>query len=173
MQTNFLDLDVLEELRLQEEIKNNKKLRIAKMVAVLGVIAFFVFIVPGVLGLISLPQSQGWEDFWVLFFLIIVVTGAIAMGYAANWPFSPFNTVYKDLQTKISEWNNILTTHKDLADVKVVSNTIIISYFDDNGILQTKTFSVDNVYTYDKDVLLVKGYSANGTYRIDCYKPYK
>lgn len=100
------------------------------------------------------------------------MTGATAAGYAADWPSSPFDTVYKDLQTKISEWNNILTTHKDLADVEVVSNTIIISYFDDNGILQTKTFSVDNVYTYDKDVLLVKGYSVNGTYRIDCYKPY-
>ena len=32
MQTNFMDLDVLEELKLQEEIKNNKKLRIARMV---------------------------------------------------------------------------------------------------------------------------------------------
>lgn len=173
MQTNFLDLDVLEELRLQEEIKNNKKLRIAKMVAVLGVIAFFVFIVPGVLGLIPLPQSQGWEDFWALFFLIIVVTGVIAIGYVVDCPFLLFDTVYKDLQTKISEWSNTLTTHKDLEDVEVVSNTIIISYFDDNGILQTKTFSVNNVYTYDKDVLLVKGYSVNGTYRIDCYKPYK
>lgn len=169
MQTNFLDLDVLEELRLHEEIKNNKKLRIAKMVAVLSMIVFFVFIVPGVLGLIPLPQSG---NFGAYFFLINAVTGATAAGYAADWPSSPFDTVYKDLQTKISEWNNILMAHKDLADVEVVSNTIIISYFDDNGILQTKTFSVDNVYTYDKDVLLVKGYSVNGTYRIDCYKPY-
>ena len=32
MQTNFMDLDVLEELKLQEEINNNKKLRIARMV---------------------------------------------------------------------------------------------------------------------------------------------
>ena len=170
MQTNFLDLDVLEELRLQKEIKNNKKIRIAKMVAVLSMIVFFIFIVPRVLGLIPLPQSG---NFWAYFFLINAVTGATAACYAADWPSSPFDTVYKDLQTKIFEWNNILTTHKDLADVEVVSNTIIISYFDDNGILQTKTFSVDNVYTYDKDVLLVKGYSANGTYRIDCYKPYK
>lgn len=167
MQTNFMDLDLLEELKLQEETKNNKKLRIAQMVIILDIIVFVVFIVPRLLGIISLSQS------WVLFFLIIVVTGTTAAGYAADWPFSSFDTAYKDLQTNISDWTNVLTTHKDLADVQVVSNTIIISYFDENGILQTKTFSVDNVYTYDKDVLLVKGYSANGTYRIDCYKPYK
>lgn len=167
MQTNFMDLDVLEELKLQEEIKNNKKLRIARMVIILVMIAFVVFIVPRILGI--LPPSQ----FWAYFFLIIAVTGVTAAGYVQDWPSSPFNTVYKDLQTKIFEWNNVLTTHKDLMDVQVVSNTIKISYFDDNGILQTKTFAVHNVYTYDKDVLLVKGYSANGTYRIDCYKPYK
>lgn len=165
-----MDLDVLEELKLQEETKNNIKLRIAQMVIILDIIVFFVFIVPRLLGLIPLPQSG---NFWAYFFLLNVVTGITATCYAADWPSSLFNTVYKDLQTKIFEWNNVLTTHKDLADVQVVSNAIIISYFDDNGILQTKTFSVDNVYTYDKDVLLVKGYSANGTYRIDCYKPYK
>lgn len=173
MQTNFNDLDVLEELKLQEETKNNKKLRIAQMVIILDIIVFVVFIVPRLLDIIPLSQSQGWEDFWALFFLIIVVTGVTAAGYAADWPFLSFDTAYKDLQTNISEWTNTLTTHKDLEDVEVVSNTIIISYFDDNGILQTKTFSVNNVYTYDKDVLLVKGYSINGTYRIDCYKPYK
>lgn len=167
MQTNFMDLDVLEELKVQEETKNNKKLRIAQMVIILDIIVFVVFIVPRLLGIIPLSQS------WVLFFLIIVVTGVTAVGYVADWPSLPFNTVYKDLQTNISEWFNVLTTHKDLADVQVVSNTIIISYFDENGILQKKTFTVHNVYTYDKDVLLVKGYSANGTYWIDCYKPYK
>lgn len=167
MQTNFMDLDLLEELKLQEETKNNKKLRIAQMVIILDIIVFVVFIVPRLLGLIPLSQS------WVLFFLIIVVTGTTAAGYATDWPFSSFDTAYKDLQTNISEWANVLTTHKDLADVQVVSNTIIISYFDENGILQKKTFTVHNVYTYDKDVLLVKGYSENGTYWIDCYKPYK
>ena len=167
MQTNFMDLDVLEELKLQEETKNNKKLRIAQMVIILDIIVFVVFIVPRLLGIIPLSQS------WVLFFLIIVVTGTTAADYAADCPSSSFDTVYKDLQTNISEWLNVLATHKDLADVQVVSNTIKISYFDENGILQTKTFAVHNVYTYDKDVLLVKGYSANGTYQIDCYKPYK
>lgn len=137
------------------------------MVIILVMIAFVVFIVPRILGILPLSQS------WVLFFLIIVVIGVIAVGYVQDWPSSPFNTVYKDLQTKIFEWNNVLTTHKDLMDVQVVSNTIKISYFDENGILQTKSFAVNNVYTYDKDVLLVKGYSANGTYQIDCYKPYK
>lgn len=167
MQTNFMDLDVLEELKLQEEVKNNKKIRIAQMVIILDIIVFVVFIVPRLLGIIPLSQS------WVLFFLIIVATGTTAADYAADWPFSSFDTAYKDLQTNISEWTNVLTTHKDLADVQVVSNTIKISYFDENGILQTKSFAVNNVYTYDKDVLLVKGYSANGTYWIDCYKPYK
>lgn len=173
MQTNFMDLDVLEELKPQEEIKNNKKLRIAQMIGILDGIAFVVFIVPGLLGIIPLPQSQEWGNFWAYFFLIIAVTGVTAVGCVVDWPSSPFTTVYKDLQTNISEWLNVLTTHKDLADVQVVLNTIKISYFDENGILQTKSFAVNNVYTYDKDVLLVKGYSANGTYRIDCYKPYK
>lgn len=140
------------------------------MVTVLSAIVFFVFMVPRILGLIPLPQSG---NFWAYFFLINAVTGITAACYSADWPSSPFDTVYKDLQTNISEWTNVLVTHKDLADVQVVSNTIIISYFDENGILQKKTFTVHNVYTYDKDVLLVKGYSTNGTYWIDCYKPYK
>lgn len=62
MQTNFMDLDVLEELKVQEETKNNKKLRIAQMVIILDIIVFVVFIVPRLLGIIPLSQS------WVLFF---------------------------------------------------------------------------------------------------------
>lgn len=52
MQTNFMDLDVLEELKVQEETKNNKKLRIAQMVIILDIIVFVVFIVPRLLGII-------------------------------------------------------------------------------------------------------------------------